>query len=111
MKQDTYSEFRELLQQWGRRDPELSAEHASTRVLASLEDSRRPGFRRIVQTGAAALFLCLGLFGLHRIIFPEPDALLPSPSGTNEVVLIWLDEQTPLYMNIGTKPESKGDPS
>jgi hypothetical protein len=109
--------FDRALREWGRRPPRIPAGTAATRLEARL-GRRESRFRRwrLAATAATVLGILGGmwLISLDGSRAPEPvDApAAPSPSvpplGDN-VVLWWLDAETPVYFVIEAPDSGEGE--
>jgi hypothetical protein len=108
--------FTEAWRRWVNRTPRLSPAEAAARVgarIAAQGPSQRP--RWFLAAAAAVLLVVTGVTVLWRhgrLVEPPTQTAVDQarPLGKGEV-LIWLDEQTPLYMTF-QEPESgtgKGD--
>ena len=101
------SGFDEALRQWGRRPPRTAPEVAAARVVARL--GRRTGrvFRwRLAMAGAMLLGIPLVLWLAPRNgeqlpvtipALPPAATAMASPPLDDNVVLTWLDPETPVY--------------
>lgn len=106
--------FDEAFRSWAERPSPTPADEAARRVRARLPE--RPqgrwlsGSRLRLATAAAglALLLIVGWFTMPR--FEAPSTLrqeLSLPPLSDDVVLLWLDDETPLYLTVAP-PATKG---
>ncbi len=105
--------FAEAWKRWAAIPPRKLPPAAATEVMASIE--HRPSehrWGRLLAT-AAALLLAVGGTVLWK---PWGKAPAPQPVGVEEIVpmgkgevLIWLDEQTPLYMTFQAPADEPGN--
>lgn len=98
-------EFENAWREWAGRPPELDAREASRRIDARLDGGRRSWTRVRVLTAAAALVVIVVAGEVWRRAQPVPApsivvAEAPRASLNQGEVLIWLDTETPLYMNF-----------
>jgi hypothetical protein len=105
--------FLEAWKEWTSQKPARSPHEAAAQVhsrLAQREAQRQPGWL-YAAAGATLLFLSVGTAYLWVTGGPAAPAALPAiqqPAPLGEgVVLIWLDEKTPLYMNYQTPGGSR----
>jgi len=106
---DDVDRFESALREWGKKPPRTPAEHAATRVLASLpRHGTRTGWRRFAWAGAALVLLALVLWLTPARRAPQvaSASVVAAPLDEN-VVLWWLDDETPVYFVIGPADESK----
>jgi len=106
--------FDEALRVWADQAPKTPSDEAARQVLARLPERRRRGWfpgsqLRLATAGAGlALLLLIGWATLPEspvpLIASEEMALPPLP---DDVVLLWLDSETPLYLTVAT-PATKG---
>jgi hypothetical protein len=109
-------DFESSLKKWGRREPKTPPEVAARRVLARLperEKTSSDGWRRFLLPAAALLVLALGYAVFLRDGQPPPDVAvrLAAPPITldENTALIWLDEETPLYMTLASPESTEGE--
>ena len=106
------AEFEEVWKRWSARPPRLSAEEAAALVASRIR--QRPVRRQPNWYLAAAAVVLLALVGTVAIWRPvrTPTESQPAsqqaslPLGKGEV-LIWIDEQTPLYMTFQAPEEEE----
>ncbi len=105
--------FAEAWKQWAASPPRKLPSAAAAEVKASIE--RRPSEHRSgrLLATAAILLLAVGAAVLWR---PWEKTPASQPAGVEEIVpmgkgevLIWLDEQTPLYMTFQAPAEEQGN--
>ena len=106
---DDIDRFESALHAWGSRPPQTPAEHAATRVVASLT-RRRPTqpWRRPAWVAAAVVLLAVVMWLAPTRQAPRvaSNGVAATPIDDN-VVLWWLDDETPVYFVLGPAPESK----
>ena len=116
MKRRGQDPFDEALRAWAARPVRTPADRAARQVLARLPESRavRTGFGpswRLATAGLGlALLLAVGWATLPAEPEPSPwlqDLSLPPVS--EDVVVLWLDDETPLYLTIAAQA-AKGGP-
>ena len=100
---DRLGRFEEAWRRWATRPPRRGPEAAAREVAAALRLRReRRRLRRVVLAAAAAVLIVVPL-AVHRStqpsVAPEGVAALEPPVAEGQV-LIWLDEETPLYMTF-----------
>ena len=107
--------FDESFKSWAERSPRTPAHEAARQVVAQLPERRRgwsvtgSGWRIATAAAGLALLLVVGWATLPRP--PGPSAALQEvalPPLPADVVLLWLDEETPLYLTVAP-PATKGD--
>ena len=105
--------FAEAWKNWAGKPPQKSPAAASAEVMAGIRRraSEHPWGRSLA--AAAALLLAVGAAGLWQ---PWRKTPVTRPAGLEEMVpmgkgevLIWLDEQTPLYMTFQAPAEEQGN--
>lgn len=103
--------FDEALRSWAQRPPRLGAEAAAARVRARLGARRsRRMWRPLAAAAAAVLMVVVAL----TLSFRSPrgeQRLADRPAASLDVAVLWLDADTPLYMNLKPLDIEKGDPS
>ncbi len=108
--------FTEAWRAWANRPPKLSSSEAAARVAARIAAERHSRTPQWYLAAAAAVLLAVTgatvLWRHERSVPSESRATVDQsrPLGKGEV-LMWLDEQTPLYMTF-QEPDSepgKGD--
>jgi len=114
MKDSKMDRFDEALRVWADQAPQTPADEAARQVMSRLPERRRGGWfagspLRLATAGAGlALLLMIGWATLPespvRLFASEEMALPPLP---DDVVLLWLDSETPLYLTVAT-PATKG---
>jgi hypothetical protein len=108
------SRFDEAFRRWAQRPPSTAPEVAATRVVARL--GRRTGVAlrwRLALAGALLLGIPLALWLIPRNGEALPPAM-PAPAATvmsslpldDNVVLSWLDPETPVYF-VMSPPDSQ----
>ena len=102
---DELDRFDDALREWAGRQPRRTPQQAATAVRSAIHgDRRRRSIRRSALASAAALALAVttGLLwqpGSQRETVVA--AVAETGAGLGEgVVLMWLDDETPLYMNF-----------
>lgn len=108
------SRFDEMLEKWARRPPETPADEAARQVMAQLQERPARGWFSGKQlrfaTAAAGLVL---LLIVGWVTMPDPADISVStrevtlPPLSEDVVLLWLDDKTPLYLTVAP-PVTKG---
>ena len=106
---DDVDRFESALREWGKTPPRTPAEHAATRVLASLP--RQPVGRqwwRPVWVAATALLIAVTVWLIPSRHTPHvaQNGVAAAPLDGN-VVMWWLDDETPVYFVLGPADESK----
>jgi ferric-dicitrate binding protein FerR (iron transport regulator) len=111
---DAEDRFIEAWRRWARRPPARSPADAAAAVSRRLPPRRQPRYWWAL-AAAAALMMTLAIAvhwsNLVRRASPPGAGISPretTPIGNGEV-LIWLDEQTPLYMTF--QPSAEGQAS
>jgi hypothetical protein len=116
MKRREQDAFDEALRAWAARPVRTPAERAARQIVARLPESRAvrwgfvPSWRLATAGLGLALLLAVGWATLPG--FPEPKAPLHDlslPPVPEDVVVLWLDEETPLYLTVAA-PATKGVP-
>jgi hypothetical protein len=112
---DPLKDLEKALEQWGHRGPKTPPEVGARRVLDRLPESRDTSsfpWSRFLLPAAALLVLALGYTILMRDGRPPAEVAgeIPAPPIVldENTALIWLDEETPLYLTLAA-PESHGD--
>lgn len=106
---DNVDRFESALEAWGKRPPRTPPEHAATRVLASLP--RQAGGRRWwrpVWVAATTLLLAVAVWLVPSRQAPHiaQNGIAPAPLDDN-VVMWWLDDETPVYFVLEPSEDSK----
>lgn len=103
---DQMDRFTEAFRRWAARPPRLASEAAARRVQRAIEAPQvgRRRFSLLAVATTAALAAALAL--LLRIHTPSPTTVRPAVG--SEVVVMWLDKSTPLYMNLEPLRLEKG---
>ncbi len=103
--------FDEALRSWAMRPPQLSEGAAATRVRAAIETfpQRRGIWQPVLSIGAVALVVVALVAALRDI--PKTTELVDRPEARPGIALMWLDAQTPLYMNLEPLKIQEGDVS
>ncbi len=101
--------FDEALRSWANRPPRLSPHMAAVRVRAAIENAprRRWAWRALVTAAATALAAVALVVALRDI--PRTEGLADRPEARPGVAVMWLDAQTPLYMNLEPLKVQEGD--
>ncbi len=105
--------FEEAWRNWVRRPPQRSPAEAATRITALIRERRRR--RRAIWASAAAAVLVVAVAvvlrwaGLPTRLAPVQPATpaQEAPQLGQGEVLMWLDEDTPLYMTF--QPPEQGE--
>ena len=101
--------FDEALQSWATRPPRVSERAAAARVRSAIENPpRRRWIWQPVVTMAAVSLVVVALVAVLREI-PKTTGLASRPEARPGVALMWLDAQTPLYMNLEPLKIQEGD--
>ena len=118
MSEERDNGFEQAFRRWAERPPETPPEEAAARVVTQLSE-RRGGFlfadSRLRFAAAGATLMVVVVVG-WMALQSEPPASTPSaaevalPPLEDHVVLLWLDEQTPLYLTVAP-PATKGGSS
>jgi hypothetical protein len=116
MKRQEQDLFDEALRTWAARPVRTAADRAARQVLRRLPESRaaRWGFGtswRLATAGLGlALLLAVGWVTIPRVSEPMmPLNDLALPPVPEDVVVLWLDEVTPLYLTVAA-PATEGGP-
>lgn len=110
MTNDSRQRFEEAFRSWAERPPHTPADEAARRVIARLPEHRgarwSSGRRLRFATAAAGLAL---LLGIGWSLLPKPQGApaqereVALPPLADDVVLLWLDKETPLYLTIAPR--------
>lgn len=128
MSEGPRDRFEEALRRWAEQPPRTSPDEAARQVVSRLDEPERAAHGRAWHPAlapalalAAVLMLALGLgWWARRTAVPaEPPAETASatletatlPPLDDDVVLIWLDAETPLYLSLQTHETNSGDPT
>jgi hypothetical protein len=112
------SAFERALRAWGRRPAGLTAESAAARIDDRIDrrERRFPYWRLVAATatvvaivGGTWLASLDGSRAPEQVRSPDPSAGLIAPPLDDNVVLWWLDSETPVYFVIES-PDSGGGP-
>ena len=105
-KEEDRARFEHALRAWGGREPRTSPRTAATRVRGNLS-SRPPGILqfRLVEVAAAVLVLLIGTWWLlsgngelpRTATAPSQLTAMQALPLDDNVVLWWLDPETPVY--------------
>lgn len=109
---DRYERFIEAWKQQAGRPPGLDADQASQRVRARISSGgrkRRPPLVGWALATAAVLVVLAAIFLPLRSPHRGPGGPAAVPSPPAGVAVFWLDETTPLYMNLNA--QAKGEDS
>ena len=96
--------FDEALRDWGGRPPRLDSASAAAAVASRLRERRRHPPRLVwaLATTAAVALAAVGVLVVQVATPPigpqQVGMVAATPTLTEGQVLIWLDEETPLYM-------------
>ena len=104
---DPEDRFEEAYREWLSRPPGLSPAQAAGRVSERLHTRGRA--RSWMAAAAASLLagaIGISIWWTTARVATAPIAT-PAPLGSGEV-LMWLDDQTPLYMTFQSEAEPKG---
>lgn len=108
--------FEDALRDWAARPLDTSAEKAAREVIARLPERRTGGWAVgpswQLGTAAAGLALLLVVGWMTLPTAPESSRLtddLALPPIPHDVVLLWLDDETPLYLTVAP-PATEGGP-
>jgi hypothetical protein len=114
MNSEAQNRFDEAFKSWAERPPKTPSSDAARRVVASLPEPRSSwklgGSGLRLATAAAGLALLLVVSWVSLPTPPDPSSPLHEvaiPPLPDEVVLLWLDEETPLYLTVAP-PATKG---
>ena len=112
MTDEKHDRFDRALREWARRRPQTPATEARRRVLQRIERPPEPrALRPPWQFALAGLALLVALgagwIGLQPTPPAPPATELEAPLLDEDVVLLWLDPETPLYLIVAT-PMVKG---
>ncbi len=101
--------FDEALRSWADRPPRLSPHMAAVRVRAAIDSAprRRWTWRPLVTVAATALAVVALVVALRDL--PRTEGLADRPEAGPGVAVMWLDAQTPLYMNLEPLKIQEGD--
>lgn len=105
--------FEQELRRWGSRPPLTPPEEAGRRIAARLKPYRSglPVWQMAAAAAAVVLLVCGSWVGLHFTGGTAPHPLEPGAARSAEfvpppleenVVLWWLDDETPVYFVLGT---------
>lgn len=115
MRNHNQDPFDEALKRWGGRSPRTPAEEAARRVMANVPERRSgtwftgTGRRLATASVGLALLLVVGWMTLPHRSSPLPRSQeIALPPLSEDVVLLWLDDETPLYLTVAP-PAAKGD--
>ena len=110
MSEDFQRRFDEAFKKWAVRPAPTASERATAQVMARLAESRRrPSLaaRRLRLAAAAGVVTVAVLGWLTLGPVTQPVAEVPLPALGEDVLLLWLDPQTPLYLTVAP-PAAKG---
>jgi len=106
--------FDEALKTWAKRSPQTPAHEAARQVVARLSERRTGGWlmgnslRFATAAAGLALLLVVGWVTLPKApgtLASTPEVALPPLP--DDVVLLWLDDETPLYLTVAL-PATEG---
>jgi len=114
MNNQEQDHFDDALARWAAQPPRTPADQAARQVMARLPGDQTGGlslgssWRLATAAVGLALLLIVGWAKLSRIPDSVPAAHdLSLPPLAEDVVLLWLDEETPLYLTVAP-PATKG---
>lgn len=106
--------FDAAFRSWGERSPRTPPDEAARRVVAKLSERRVYGWSSSIPLRLATVTAGLALLlVVSWATLPEPPGAPPSqpdislPPLSDDVVLLWLDDETPLYLTVAP-PATKG---
>jgi hypothetical protein len=109
-RRDPNGDFDRAFAAWAGRPASLTPEEAARRVQATIEAGRQPLRARALLALAAVVVLALAAWLALRPAAPSPallQAQLEAPIALEEdVVVWWLDPDTPVYFSL---PQARGD--
>ncbi|MGE5236114.1 MAG: hypothetical protein ACM3O7_07190 [Acidobacteriota bacterium] len=111
---DVSTRFEDALRGWGGGPPRIDAGTAARRVLARLPERTRPlsWWRMAAAAGAVALLFIGAWYGARS---PSPPHVAASrltvPPLPDNVMVFWLDSETPVYFVLSPLGSEKGDAS
>jgi hypothetical protein len=118
MNEERRDNFDQVFKSWAERLPETPPNQAAAQVVGQLTEQGGNtlfvGSR--MRFAAAAATLMLAVVVGWMTLRPEPPAAVPAttevalPPLEENVILLWLDEQTPLYLTVAP-PATKGGSS
>lgn len=117
MSHDRHDRFDDAFKRWARRPPRTPPGEAAARLRQRLPPRRprRPFAAGSLRLAAAAVGLVLVLGVAWLLSRPGPVAPpaeeLAVPPLDENVVLLWLDRQTPLYLTVAPPAAPKGGSS
>ena len=107
---DPNGDFDRAFSAWARRPLPTSPEQGAQAVRAAIERTRRPAPARLVLALAAAVVLALAAWlAVRPALTPAPQQqaqLEPAIVLEEDVVVWWLDPETPVYFSL---PQARGD--
>lgn len=105
--------FDAALRTWAARPPARDAGRAARSVVAALPESNEPiPWRRLAAAAAAVVVVFLGAWFASRDHAPTPAALaMATPPLPENVMVFWLDRDTPVYFVLSPLGSQKGDVS
>lgn len=118
MSEKRRDSFERAFKSWAERPPATPPDQAAARVVSRLPE-RKGRFWLVgsqLRFAATAAALMIALVVGWVTLRPEPPAAIPATSEVvlppleENVVLLWLDEQTPLYLTVAA-PAAKGGSS
>jgi hypothetical protein len=115
MKPDDQQLFDEAFRKWSERPLGISPDVAARRLMAQLPERRKGGWfsghqlRFATAAAGLALALIISWVTLPRVSrAPTMAQQLALPPLSDDVVLLWLDNDTPLYLTVAS-PATRGD--
>ncbi len=114
MDDDRLQQFDRALRRWAARPPATPPREAAAQVAERLAGSQRGSRSRWLVAAAAVLAVAVAGVELSRHESVREDEVPAAVSQTAAVsltgdeVLIWLDEETPLYMTLSRTQENGG---
>ena len=116
MNDRSQDRFDEAFKSWAKQSPPTPGDEAARQVMARLPERRSlmwsAGSQLRLAAAAAGLALVLVVSWATLPQSPDPVALAQEvslPPLQENVVLLWLDDQTPLYLTLAP-PATKGGP-
>lgn len=108
-------ELEAIIERAARRPGRLTPEDAAQSVVRRLPQNREARFRWLRPTAlAASLILAVGAatwMNLRRSAEPPPrvGTVIEAPVMGTDVVVSWIDADTPVYFVLGAGSEDRGD--
>lgn len=115
MSESRQDRFDQAFKSWAERSPKTPPEDAARQVMARLPERRPYGWfsghpLRLAAAGAGlTLLLIVGWYAMPRPPVPTSStSVVALPPLSDDVVLLWLDHKTPLYLTVAP-PATEGD--